>query len=111
VLGTLLVAAIVAPFVGYSIRGSMPLIRDASEMAAVGTVGCLLAFAAFGRRAFGTGNFEAIMAMTLLLTLGCGIAALLAAAWVMLIPMVGGVVFMCGLALLHDAGRIAPDRP
>jgi hypothetical protein len=67
VLGTLLVAAIVVPFIGYSIRGSVPLIQDASEMAAVGIVGCLLAFAVFGRKAFGTGNFAAIMAMTLLL--------------------------------------------
>jgi hypothetical protein len=49
--------------------------------------------------------------MTLLLTLRCGIAALLAAVWTMLVPMVGGVVFMCALALLHDAGRIAADGP
>ena len=109
-LGSLLVAAILVPFVGYSVRGSMPFIRDVSEMAAIGIVGCLVAFGAFGRRAFGTGTFEAIMALALLLTLGCGIAALLAAAWVMLVPMAAGLVFMCVLALLQDAGRLAPDR-
>lgn len=109
--GTLIVAAIVVPFVGYSMHGSMPFVRHPGEMAAVGIAGCLLAFAAFGRGAFGTGTFEAIMAMTLLLTVGCGIAALIAAAWTMLVPMVGGTVFMCVLALLHDAGRIAPEGP
>lgn len=109
VLGTLLVAAIVVPFVGYSVRGAMPFIRDPSEMAAVGIAGGLLAFAAFGRRAFGTGSFETIMALTFLLTLGCGLAALLAGTWVMLVPMAAGLVFMCVLALLHDAGRLAPD--
>jgi hypothetical protein len=112
ILGTLIVAAIVVPFVGYSARGSMPFVHDPRGMAGVGIVGCLIAFAAFGRKPFGTGNFEAIMAMTGLLTLGFGIAALIAGtSWALLVPMVAGVVIMWVLALMHDAGYIAPRQP
>jgi hypothetical protein len=50
---TLIIAAFVAPFAGYSVRGSVPFVQDARGMAGVGILGCLLAFAVFGRKAFG----------------------------------------------------------
>jgi hypothetical protein len=55
---TLLVAAVLIPFIGYSVRGSMPFVQDPRGMAGVGLAGGLLALVAFGRRAFGTGRFE-----------------------------------------------------
>lgn len=111
-LATLMVAAIVVPFVGYSIRGSMPFLEDPRGMAAIGIVGGLIAFAAFGRRAFGTGTFEVVMIALSVATLGVGIAALVAeTSWVLLVPMVSGIVVMWGLALLHDAGYLAAEEP
>jgi hypothetical protein len=111
-LATLMVAAIVVPFVGYSIRGSMPFLEDPRGMAGIGIVGGLIAFAAFGRRAFGTGTFEVVMIALSVATLGVGIAALVAeTSWVLLVPMVSGIVVMWGLALLHDAGYLAAEEP
>jgi hypothetical protein len=51
------------------------------------------------------------MAMLGLLTLGCGIAALITGtSWALLVPLVAGVVIMGVLALLHDAGYLAPRQ-
>jgi hypothetical protein len=109
-LATLIVAAVVVPFVGYSIRGSMPFLQDPRGMAAVGIVGALAALGAFGRKAFGSGTFEQIMVGLAVITLGAGIAALIAETyWVLLVPMVAGLVVMWALALLHDAGYVAPS--
>ena len=37
ILATLVVAAVVVPFIGYSVRGSMPLVHDPRGMAGVGS--------------------------------------------------------------------------
>jgi hypothetical protein len=109
ILATLFVAAVVVPFIGYSVRGSMPFVQDPRGMAGVGIVGCLLAFAAFGRGALGTGWFERVMVTLGALTLAAGIAALIAeTSWALLVPMVAGLVIIWVIALLHDAGYIAP---
>ncbi len=108
-LATLITAAVVVPFVGYSVRGSMPFVQDPRGMAAVGIVGALLAFLAFGRQGFGTGTFETIMVTLGVLTVGFGIAALIVeTSWALLVPMVAGLVLMWALALMHDAGYLAP---
>jgi hypothetical protein len=110
-LATLIVAAVVVPFVGYSVRGSMPFVQDPRGMAGVGIVGALLAFAAFGRKGFGTGTFETVMVTLAVVTIGFGIAALIAEAmWWLLVPMVAGLVLMWALALMHDAGYVAPTH-
>ena len=104
---TLIVAAVVVPFIGYSVRGSMPFVHDPRGMAGVGIAGCLLTFAAFGRERLGTGAFEWFMMTLGVLTLG--IAALIAeTTWALLVPMVAGLVIMWAAGLLHDAGYIAP---
>jgi hypothetical protein len=109
ILATLAVAAVVVPFIGYSVRGSMPFVHDPRGMAGVGLAGCLLTFAAFGRDALGTGAFEWLMVTLGMLTLGFGIAALIAeTTWPLLVPMVTGLVIIWAAALLHDAGYIAP---
>ena len=108
-LTTLIVAAVVVPFIGYSVRGPMPFVHDPRGMAGVGIAGCLLTFAAFGRGRLGTGAFEWFMVTLGVLTLGFGIAALVAeTSWALLVPMVAGLVIIWAAGLLHDAGYIAP---
>ena len=108
---TLIIAAVVVPFVGYSARGSMPFVQDPRGMAGVGIVGALLAFAAFGRKGFGAGTFETVMVTLAVITIGFGIAALIAeTTWWLLVPMVAGLVIMWALALMHDAGYVAPTH-
>ena len=110
-LATLITAAVVVPFIGYSARGSMPFVQDPRGMAGVVSVGTLLAFAVLGRKAFGTGTFERVMVTLGVLTLGFAIAALIAeTVWALLVPAMAGLVIMCALALLHDAGYLAPGH-
>lgn len=109
ILATLVVAAVVVPFIGYSVRGSMPFVQDPRGMAGVGIAGCLLTFAVLGRERLGTGAFERVMVTLGVLTLGFGIAALIAeTTWALLVPMVAGLVIIWAAVLLHDAGYIAP---
>jgi len=74
-LATLITAAVVVPFVGYWVNGSMPFVQDPRGMAGVGIVGALLAFAAFGRKGFGTGSFEMVMVTIVRLRSARGISA------------------------------------
>jgi hypothetical protein len=110
-IGTLVVAAVVVPFIGYSVRGSMPFVQDPRGMAGVGIVGCVLTFAVLGRDALGTGAFKWYMVTLGVLALGFGIAALIAeTSWALLVPMVAGLVIIWAVALMHDAGYIAPAQ-
>ncbi len=47
---TVVLAAVLIPYVGYVIRGDMPFVQDARGMAGVGLVGLALIFAAWGLR-------------------------------------------------------------
>jgi sensor histidine kinase regulating citrate/malate metabolism len=108
-VATLIIAAVVVPFIGYSVRGSMPFVQDPRGMAGVVIVGALLTFAALGRRAFGTGTYEWVMVTLGVLTLGFAIAALIAeTVWALLVPAAAGLVLTWALAVLHDAGYVAP---
>ena len=108
-LGTLIIAAVLVPFIGYSARGSMPFVQDPRGMSGVIIAGALLAFAAFGRKALGTGTYEWVMITLGVLTLGFAIAALIAeTVWALLVPAVAGLVLMWAMALMHDAGYLAP---
>jgi hypothetical protein len=108
-LGTLIIAAVAVPFIGYSVRGSMPFVQDPRGMAGIIIVGALLAFAALGRKAFGTGTYEWVMVALGVLTLGFAIAALVAeTVWALLVPAIAGLALMWALALLHDAGYVTP---
>ncbi|WP_147254408.1 hypothetical protein [Pseudonocardia hierapolitana] len=60
-VATLLVAAIVVPYIGYLLRGSMPFIQDPRGMAVTGLVLGVAAAAAVGRAAF-RGTWGAIAA-------------------------------------------------
>jgi sensor histidine kinase regulating citrate/malate metabolism len=108
-LATLITAAVLVPFIGYSVRGSMPFVQDPRGMAGVVIVGTVLTFAAFGRRALGTGTFETLLITLGVLTLGFAIAALIAeTVWALLVPAMAGLVIIWALALMHDAGYVAP---
>jgi hypothetical protein len=110
-LATLIIAAVVVPFIGYSARGSMPFVQDPRGMAGVVVVGAVLAFAAFGRKAFGTGRYETVMVTLGVLTLGFAIAALIAeTVWSLLVPAMASLVLTWALALMHDAGYVAPEH-
>lgn len=111
-LATLVVAAVITPFVGYSVRGTMPFLQDPRGMAGVGIVGGLLAVFVLGREAFGAGRFAQLAMGAAVLGVGFGVAALIAETiWWLLVPMVAGILVAWGLAVLHDGGYfVAPGR-
>ncbi|WP_300007547.1 hypothetical protein [Pseudonocardia sp.] len=51
-IATLLVAAVVVPYVGYLVNGSMPFVEDVTGMAAVGLVIALVAVSVIGPDGF-----------------------------------------------------------
>jgi hypothetical protein len=74
-IATVLVLAVVVPYVGYLINGSMPFIQDPRGMAGVGLVGLILSFIAWG---VGLGTRLGKVLLTGgLASIGIGIAAVL----------------------------------
>jgi hypothetical protein len=107
VLATLILAAVLVPFIGYSARGSWPFVEDPRGMAGVGIVGALLAVWAFGRDAFMTGRFGVVLTTLAVIAVGFGVAALAAeSTWWLLVPMVAALVAVWLLGVLRDAGSI-----
>jgi hypothetical protein len=103
-IATLITAAVVVPFVGYSIRGSMPFLQDPRGMAGVGIVGVVLLAISFGPAVFRTHRTGAILAVVGLVALGFGVAALIAeTSWALLVPLVAGIVILWALGLTEDA--------
>ena len=47
-IATLAFAAVLVPYIGYVVRGSMPFIQDARGMAATGVIGLAVALLAWG---------------------------------------------------------------
>ena len=75
-LATLMIAAIIVPYVGYVINGSMPFIKDPRGMSAVGLILGIVALAILGKTAFASQAMR-IMGRTLAVaSFGLGIAAL-----------------------------------
>lgn len=104
---TLLVAAVVVPFIGYAARGSMPFIQDSRGMAATGFVGALLAFAAVGRSAFSGRRLGETAAILAVLTTAAGVTAfVLEGSWVVVAPFIAGIVVLWAIAMLHDGGYL-----
>ena len=108
---TILVAAIVVPYVGYLVRGSMPFIEDPRGMAATGLILGLLALAFLDRSAFGSGTFAWIEATGGLVSLGLGIAALWAETNEALLgAFVVSIVIVWALPTLLHAGFFTSPR-
>jgi len=108
-VATLITAAVVVPFVGYSVRGSMPLCKTPAGWLGWSSWERCSPSPSSGAGAFGTDAFEMVMVTLGVLTLGFATAALVAeTVWALLVPAMAGLVLMWALALLHDAGYVAP---
>ncbi len=109
-LGTVLVVAIVVPYVGFLVRGDMPLIQDPRGMATIALVLGAAAFLVMGIYGVGVlGRAEWGLAFA---ALGVGVAALLlaetAAAYTLLAVFVAMIVLLWAVKMLDHAGLIRP---
>jgi hypothetical protein len=98
-IASLLVAAIVVPYIGYVIRGEMPFLKDTRGMAATGLILGLIAAAMAGQAIFASGLWHRIALSAGVVTLGVGIAAV----WfegndILLAVFMAGIVVTYGLA-------------
>ena len=106
-IGTVLVAAIGVPYVGYLINDEMPFIKDPRGMSAVGLVlGAAAVLVMRSGDAFDRlGKAETGLAV---LALALGVAALAlaetAAAEVLLAVFMGSIVVVWAVELMHHAG-------
>lgn len=73
---TLLVAAIVVPYVGYVTRGSMPFVEDPRGMSGVGLILGAIGFAVLARDGFHSRRLRQFAAVAGVVTLGLGLVAL-----------------------------------
>lgn len=106
-VATAALLAVLIPYVGYLIRGEMPFVEDSRGMAAVGIVGLLIAFAAWGFR-FET-MFGKIMLWVVAATMALGVAALLIGvegSGLLLAFFIGAMVLVWLAETLFDAGKI-----
>jgi hypothetical protein len=113
---TVLVAAVVIPYVGYLVRGSMPFIEDPRGMAATGLVLGLVAAVVAGRQAFGHGSLGRAAEVVGLLSVGTGLATLIWAesgtvSDVLLAGFMGTIVVTWALVMVEDTGLLAGHRP
>jgi hypothetical protein len=113
-IATLLVAAIVVPYIGYLVHGSMPFIRDATGMAAVGVVIALVAVSVIGPDGFrGTWGRWATLTGSAAVLLGVATVVLGERAVygeTLLAYFVGAVVVTWLIAVLVDTSVLGPDR-
>lgn len=106
-LATVITLAVIVPFVGYSIRGSMPFVQDPRGMAGVGVAGVLLFVLTYAQTMFHRSYVGIAMAVLAVATLGFGTAALWAETnWALLVPMVGGLLTLWLVALARDSGLL-----
>lgn len=112
-IATLLVAAIVVPYVGYLTHGSMPFVQDATGMAAVGLVIALVAVSVIGPDGFRGpwGRLGTVVGIGAAL-LGIG-SVFLGRSWAhgptLLGYFMGAVVVTWLIAVLTDTGVLNPD--
>ena len=113
VVATLLVAAIVIPYVGYLVNGEMPFIKDPRGMA--GTALILgLAACAIGGSATGTPSIVVKLTGALsVLTLTLGFATLLTENELLLALFIGSIVLMWAISTVRHVvvGRTEPAEP
>ena len=106
-LATLVTVAVLIPFVGYSIRGSMPFVQDPRGMSGVGIVGIILLAAALGRVTFLDQRIGLAAIGLTVLALGFGVAALVAETnWVLLVPMTAGVALLWLVGVGRDTAAL-----
>jgi hypothetical protein len=114
-VATLLVAAIVVPYVGYLIQGSMPFIQDPTGMAGVGLILGITAAAFGGWVILQARGFQRFLTDALaLVSLGLGIAALVSEHLLdaavrdgVLAAFIASIVVLWAFATLRHGGVIA----
>lgn len=112
-IATLLVAAIVVPYIGYLVNGSMPFIQDVTGMAAVGLVIALVAVSVIGPDGF-RGTWGRVAAVTGVVAALLGVAAVFVGeTWAhgetLLAYFIGAVVVTWLIAVLTDVRVLSPD--
>ncbi|HWL35535.1 MAG TPA: hypothetical protein VNQ77_05025 [Frankiaceae bacterium] len=100
-LASLVMLAVVVPFVGYSIRGSMPFVEDPRGMAAVALAGALALVWVQWRDTLARGTDGALAPMLATATVGTAVVAFaIETSWALLVPAVAGVVGLWALGLV-----------
>jgi hypothetical protein len=102
VIATVLVAAIVVPYIGYLIAGEMPFIKDPRGMAATGLVLGLAAAVVAGRAAFTPGPLHRAALATGIGALALGVAALWVGTSEVLLAL-----FVVAIAITWGLGELA----
>ncbi|WP_345414530.1 hypothetical protein [Pseudonocardia xishanensis] len=113
---TMLVAAVVVPYVGYLVRGEMPFIQDPRGMAATGLVLGFAAAALAFRQWFAPGPMQRTALLAGAATLGLGVAALWTENEILLATFLGGIVVTWALGELihvraHPKAHPTPTGP
>ena len=111
---TVIAAAVVTPYIGYLVRGTMPFIQDPRGMAAGGLIGLIAGFAVWalaGRGAFGSTALTGTSLVLGLAALDLGIAALVMESELLLALFIGGIVLLLGIELLAHLGVIPGGTP
>jgi hypothetical protein len=108
-IATLLVAAILVPYVGYLVNGEMPFIKDPRGMAATGLVLGVIAFLV-GSRFSMAGTLDKVEFGLAMASLALGVVALIAAetaaAEALLAAFIATVVVVWAVEMLDHAGFI-----
>ncbi|MGZ4121249.1 MAG: hypothetical protein ACXVQY_05465 [Actinomycetota bacterium] len=105
-LATVLIAALVVPYIGYLINGSMPFLKDARGMSGLGLLLGIIAIVVGGQAAFGRTRLGEVEIALSVATLGLGIAALWLESDAILVPFIVGIVMLWGLEILTHAGVV-----
>jgi hypothetical protein len=105
IVASLLVAAIVVPYIGYLMRGDMPFIQDPRGMAATGLILGLAAAAFAGRVMFAPGVWHRVTLVIGVITLVVGVAAFWVATSELLLAM-----FMIGIVVTWALAELVHTR-
>ena len=113
IVASLLVAAAVVPYIGYLIRGEMPLIQDPRGMAATGLILGLGAAAFAGRAMFAPGMWHRVTLAIGVLTFVLGVAAVWVETSELLLAMfmIGIVVTWVLAELIHTRALEPVEAP
>lgn len=104
-IASLLVAAILVPYVGYLVRGEMPFLKDPRGMAATGLVLGLAAAALAGSAIFAAGLWHRITLVVGVITFGLGVATV----WVETNEVLLAA-FMAGIAVTYTLAEFVHGK-